>query len=404
MREKRKKNKTKIPLLNWGPFGLKICYICGLFIAFIFICAGPSVKKYLAAGVIIEKSSVLRKSADSPAITFCIQNPFGWKNNSGKLDVFNSWVDTYCDSPATVDAALKCLDEQSFNLTETINSNIYPSDTFDLFLNMDHVQWMEGVTASTEGNKNAQEEWYFQMCKCIFVSGKCHTLQSGYEMGDVGIWIGLHPRTYKIYLHDSSFFLQTYKPTNFPLINEKLEMEAAISTIFFSSIDHFKLNRESSVCEEDPNYNFQHCVGTSLARHIGCKLPWDKTTSEEFTVCSRVKDLKNYSVIYQDMYMHHLNKISTDTGCNKPCHYREYKLVKKYDTKLLSNDSNWDSIIHLFPNDEIMVEKELKSYSGLSLLADIGGSLGMFLGFSFLMLCDAAVAIMLRIKHYLHHS
>ena len=111
----------------------------------------PAVNKYLDAGVIIEKSSLLRKSADSPAITFCIQNPFGWKNNSGKLNIFRSWVDAYCEQPDTVEAAVKCLDEQSFNLTETINS--YPSDRFDLLLNMDQVQWVEDVTSSIEGNK-----------------------------------------------------------------------------------------------------------------------------------------------------------------------------------------------------------------------------------------------------------
>ena len=79
-------------------------------------------------------------------------------------------------------------------------------------------------------------------------------------MGDIGIWIGLHPMTYRIYLHDHSFFLQTYKPSNFPAISEKLDLRKEVSTIFFSSTLHSKLNRKSRKCQEDPEYSFQQCV------------------------------------------------------------------------------------------------------------------------------------------------
>ena len=51
-----------------------------------------------------------------------------------------------------------------------------------------------------------------------------------------------------------------------------------------------------------------------------------------------------------------------------------------------------------FAKNEVGIEREMKSYSGLSLLADIGGSLGMFLGFSFLMVWDGVEIVFLRIK------
>ena len=53
----------------------------------------------------------------------------------------------------------------------------------------------------------------------------------------------------------------------------------------------------------------------------------------------------------------------------------------------------------MFSNQETLNEKELESYSLLSVLSDLGGSLGMFLGFSFLMVWDTATDI---VSHFWH--
>ena len=52
--------------------------------------------------------------------------------------------------------------------------------------------------------------------------------------------------------------------------------------------------------------------------------------------------------------------------------------------------------IYIAATEEIVIEKELKGYTELSLLADMGGSLGMFLGFSFLGAWDIAEPFILR--------
>ena len=135
-----------------------------------------------------------------------------------------------------------------------------------------------------------------------------------------------------------------------------------------------------------------------IARDIGCKLHWDEKTSSTFSVCSDIKTLKEYSIIYQNMFLQNLNQIISSTGCYKPCQYTEYNLVKKDPTQVFENRSDFGVFIHLFPNDDILIKKEVESYSGLSLLADIGGSLGMFLGFSFLTLWDIFGTLMHQLK------
>ena len=51
--------------------------------------------------------------------------------------------------------------------------------------------------------------------------------------------------------------------------------------------------------------------------------------------------------------------------------------------------------LYIAASEEIVIEKEVAGYTGLSLLADMGGSLGMFLGFSFLGAWDKAELLIL---------
>ena len=93
----------------------------------------------------------MRKYNDTPAITFCVLNegPFGWKNVSKKLNLNISWVEVYCGNRRTVAEALQCLDEQTYNLTETIAS--YPTHGHDLFLDMEQQVWTDDASSSYEG-------------------------------------------------------------------------------------------------------------------------------------------------------------------------------------------------------------------------------------------------------------
>ena len=57
----------------------------------------------------------------------------------------------------------------------------------------------------------------------------------------------------------------------------------------------------------------------------------------------------------------------------------------------------YTSRIWIFAKEDVLIEKELTSYSELSLLGEFGGALGMFLGFSFLMVLDLIEVAMLKV-------
>ena len=74
------------------------------------------------------------------------------------------------------------------------------------------------------------------------------------------------------------------------------------------------------------------------------------------------------------------------TNCIKPCKYKEYKVVgENRQTTLQSQDFSF-SLWAISKNTEVKREELIYPFS--SFLAEFGGILGLFLGFSFMSLWD----------------
>ena len=76
------------------------------------------------------------------------------------------------------------------------------------------------------------------------------------------------------------------------------------------------------------------------------------------------------------------------TGCNVPCIYKEYKI---FNNEPLSGATEEFGIGIMFPKTEITLEEEAYVYPFVSFVAEFGGALGLFLGFSFFMVWDFVV-------------
>ena len=77
-------------------------------------------------------------------------------------------------------------------------------------------------------------------------------------------------------------------------------------------------------------------------------------------------------------------------GCKKPCNYQQYKIIgDKAPTEL--NKKGFLTFALWAVDNNIYVETEALLYPGTSLVAEIGGTLGLFIGFSFMILWDAIV-------------
>ena len=78
---------------------------------------------------------------------------------------------------------------------------------------------------------------------------------------------------------------------------------------------------------------------------------------------------------------------------------KEHSLEEANSTRIFAKD-----YVYIAATEEIVIEKEVAGYTGLSLLADMGGSLGMFVGFSFLGAWDTAEPLLLWVMHKLRNK
>ena len=143
---------------------------------------------------------------------------------------------------------------------------------------------------------------------------------------------------------------------------------------------HKKLNLDGRPCEEDPAYNFTVCIKEKLSEKVGCRLPWDKWSQQDRAVCKSEQKIRKFEQTYAVLSNANSDMILEMTGCKRPCHYKEYKFVDS-SPKVVSKRS---VLAFWAASHTTQIEEEVLLYPFTSLVAEFGGSLGLFLGFSFL--------------------
>ena len=119
------------------------------------------------------------------------------------------------------------------------------------------------------------------------------------------------------------------------------------------------------------NYQFQESL-----QEVGCTVPFFKTKDH---VCNDVEKAEKALEFYKKMMHKHDFK-----ECLKPCHYlKAYLILSQY-----VENQQFRHVMLKFGDDGIQVTSAFEAYGELSLFADIGGYVGMFLGLSFSQLSD----------------
>ena len=79
------------------------------------------------------------------------------------------------------------------------------------------------------------------------------------------------------------------------------------------------------------------------------------------------------------------------TGCRKPCFYRKYSLIGTTRTTVFQSDFNVFALSSVSMYTRVETEKLIYPLS--SLVAEFGGTLGLFIGFSFMTLWDGVQCV-----------
>ena len=159
---------------------------------------------------------------------------------------------------------------------------------------------------------------------------------------------------------------------------------------------------------------------TSLAEKVGCRPPWDIWSPTSIPVCETLEKNIEHEKLDFNFYSIEQKNIIKSTNCLIPCKYSEYKVVgepingnstifwpdEKQGYKfqfiekfLLVNI--YCRHFHMgfsFASTDVVTQKESLVYPPVSFISELGGSLGLFVGFSFLTIWDAVTYLMEKLK------
>ena len=343
-------------------YSLKACFITLLFIMFFFVFGWDSIQKFREKKTIIIEGSTEYAKDDHPAIIACasVNGQTGWRDPSVTEKVF----ETICHAADNAKQASNCVDKETFNFSEIINE-----------------------TQDANRNYISQPQW--QLYKNLF-TGKCFTLNISAAVIGTDIH---HPLTIKYaqaanyqysMVHDPNFFILGPNPETMPRILQIIGPEYGTKLLYLQTIEHIKMSLPDRPCQGSPSYSFTRCIQNSLSNKVGCRQEWDMWSDPETPACTEMGQLKQ---LYDEgMKIHQLEKkkLASKTGCLLPCRYKEYQIVS-----ILEQGSPPSRILNLVRStSSVIVKTDHLLYPFSSFLAEFGGALGLFLGFSFLMVWD----------------
>ena len=371
----------------------RFVFLAGLVISHFFFFAIPAYKEYTAKSVAVEVFEEDAKYLPPPTITLCPYKYWfsGWKNATVATPNFLGSYGEHCEDAETKEDILQCIENKTFNLTDTLPARAFRGIMVDDISSSDF--WITDFTAA--------------------VDGRCFTLNYTEPMGaDIlkdGFLFDLNPDlAYLIYIHRPDFFLVSYIPLTMPTLLYDYDLTMSGPNIhqmlFLQVYREEKLNRAGHVCNEDKDYNFKTCIRNTLSKKIGCKLPWDTDTTGPllllylfFTlygqdainkfhlgleVCSTIDQFKRFDEEYYKLAAN-LKVDIESTGCLFPCTFTRYEVEFTRKSPL-----GHFGLTVMFGSLTTTVRKEYYIYPVLSFISDIGGSLGLFVGFSFFMVWD----------------
>ena len=96
--------------------------------------------------------------------------------------------------------------------------------------------------------------------------------------------------------------------------------------------------------------------------------------------------IREYNRIFEKIRTADLNNIAKLTNCIKPCKYRKYSFLGDRTPSFFQSDFVAFSLWAVSENTRVATEQLV--YPVSSLIAEFGGCLSLFLGFSFVTLWD----------------
>ena len=143
------------------------------------------------------------------------------------------------------------------------------------------------------------------------------------------------------------------------------------------------LNDPRTPCQSKPrNKNIDDCIQHYIENKIGCQLPWntDKTT---MPTCIETEQYQDFLDTYEQIASLSGFSIAKKTGCLPSCKINEFTMTLQ-DLILQPDERALYSGFFYYPGGRYWQKVYHYNYDFTSYIADVGGLIGLFLGYSML--------------------
>ena len=170
----------------------------------------------------------------------------------------------------------------------------------------------------------------------------------------------------------------------------KIQTEKPMTQNFQIDIELYDNSKGDEDCEPNKNYSYEICVDSKLKDSLLPKYSCIPPVLSDNKQCSKIKYSQDASLDIMAKYISPywtLRRLQAQKDCRTPCIYQRYLVTEGDATQSYVNQT----VIMLEFNSEVVKYTKLPNYGLFSFLVDIGGSLGLWLGFSVLSIFDILV-------------
>ena len=339
----------------------KVLFITILATIFLIHFGLPSYLKYKENETLISETKVNINWNKPPAVTVIAwrqQSEKGWKEES---DSDKEYLGKNCNISQEFQELTECINSKTFNLSEML----------------------EKATSEDHTTKDLTNNSFWTEDFSNFDLGKSFSLNHSYEIEKDSPYLGLFFKeslNYTILIHDPNYFIYTNNPDTVPQVRLSMD-DSKAQLVYIKAVYHQMMDKPEHRCESTESYSFTACIKNSLSTMIGCRLEWDGWSSRDIPVCKNTTELLEFEKEYEKIDTWEQDSIVNLTGCFPPCSYTEYKLAAKPHKFKTGKELRLQ-----LSSSKVLMRREKIIYSMESLVSEFGGALGLFLGFSFMML------------------
>ena len=154
------------------------------------------------------------------------------------------------------------------------------------------------------------------------------------------------------------------------------------------------MDKEDKRCNSLATYSFTKCIRQFVSDRVGCRSAWDPWS--DASNCTTAQQILDSNKIYVEEldYFSKLENLVDKTGCLPPCRFAQYTL----SAQPLKFKENYTKVFIKFSSSNANKRTEILLFPPESLFSELGGALGLLLGFSVLMVWDTLENFMKYVK------